>query len=139
MNKKPDKENFLKNIDLKKVTGNSFVKITDSPGANTCDNASGISAVGEKNAAFEKIDLKSTDRVALNRKGNQFFNEGKIDVAKRIFITTGYSDGLTRVGDHYYKTNNYLEALKMYTMAPAPEKKDELIRKISNVIIRWIN
>ena len=117
MNKKQQEENFLKNIDLKNVNGKNFVKITDST----------------------KKDLKSTDRVALNRKGNQFFNEGNIEVAKRIFITTGYSDGLSRVGDHYYKNNNYLEALKMYHMAPAPEKKDELIKKISNVIIRWIN
>ena len=111
MNKNPEKENFLKNINK------NFVKITDS---------------GKK-------ELKINDRVALNRKGNQFFNEGNIEVARRIFITTGYSDGLTRVGDYYYKNNNYLEALKMYSIAPAPEKKDELIKKISNIVINWLD
>ena len=112
MSKNPEKENFLKNINKK-----NFVKITES---------------GKK-------ELKTNDRVALNRKGNQFFNEAKIEVARRIFITTGYSDGLTRVGDYYYKNNNYLEALKMYSIAPAPEKKDELIKKISSVIISWLD
>ena len=116
MEKKQEKENLLNTIDSKNI-GKNFVKVTD----------------------YTKKDLDSTDRVALNRKGNQFFNEGKIDVAKRIFITTGYSDGLTRVGDHYYKNNNFLDALKMYSIAPAPEKKDELIKKISNVVIRWLN
>ena len=116
MEKNQEKENLLKTIDSKNIE-KSFVKVTD----------------------YAKKDLDSTDRVALNRKGNQFFNEGKIDVAKRIFITTGYSDGLTRVGDHYYKNNNFLDALKMYSIAPAPEKKDELIKKISNVVIRWLN
>jgi len=119
MDKKPEKDNFLKNINLKNVNSKSFVKVTDS------------APIGKS--------LKPDDRVALNRKGNQFFNEGKIDVAKRIFITTGYSDGLTRVGDHYYKNNDYLEALRMYSMAPAPDKKDELIKKISSVIIGWMN
>ena len=116
MDKKQEKENLLNTIDSKNIE-KKFVKVTN----------------------YEKKDLNSTDRVALNRKGNQFFNEGKIDVAKRIFITTGYSDGLTRVGDHYYKNNNFLDALKMYSIAPAPEKKDELIKKISNVVIRWLN
>ena len=117
MDKKPEKENFLKNIDLKKVNGKKFVKVTDS----------------------EKKDLKINDRVALNRKGNQFLNEGNIEVARRIFTTTKYTDGLTRVGDHYYKNNNYIEALKMYYLAPAPEKKDELIKKISSVILTWLD
>ncbi|MCL2293383.1 MAG: hypothetical protein FWC36_00725 [Spirochaetes bacterium] len=122
MNKKPASDNFLKNTNLKNVktppagNGKSFVKITDS-GTKT---------------------LSPTDRVALNRKGNEFFNNGNIDAARRIFITTGYSDGLTRVGDHYCKNNDYIEALKMYCLAPAPDKKDNLIKKMSGVVLTWL-
>ncbi|MCL2480291.1 MAG: hypothetical protein FWF38_01125 [Spirochaetaceae bacterium] len=133
MNKKQQEENFLKNIDLKNVSRKTSEKAQKSP--VDPDNGKNFLKITDS----QKKDLNSTDRVALNRKGNQFFNEGKIEVARRIFITTGYSDGLSRVGDHYYKNNNYLEALKMYSIAPAPDKKDELIKKISNVIIRWIN
>jgi len=82
MDKKPEKENFLKNINLKNVKKNSFVKITDS---------------GKK-------DLNATDRVALNRKGNQFLNEGKIEVAKRIFITPDIRTGLQELAISIIKT-----------------------------------
>ncbi len=102
---------------LKKIPETSFTKLTTSG----------------------KNNLKTSDRVNLNRKGNQFFNEGKVEIARRIFITTGYSDGLTRVGDYYYKNNDYVEALKMYILAPAPEKKEKLLMIISSVIQNWIN
>jgi len=111
MNKKFDKNDILK-----KIPANGFTKLTSNG----------------------KNDLKTSDRVFLNRKGNQFFNEGKVDAAKRIFLTTGYSDGLIRVGDYYYDNNNYVEALKMYTLAPSTRKKDELIEKISLIIKDWI-
>ncbi len=54
--------------------------------------------------------LSDEQKVALNRKANALFNEGKIDMAERIFITTGYSDGLSRVGDKYAEKNEYLDA-----------------------------
>jgi hypothetical protein len=116
--------------------------------AQTADKKKIIETIKEKKhlvsnaGSFTKITenkaLKSPDKAALNRKGNQFFNEGKIDIAKRIFITTGYSDGLTRVGDYYYKQNDFIEALKMYIMAPAPEKKDALAEKVSGAIKNWL-
>ena len=45
--------------------------------------------------------LSDQQKVALNRRANALLNEGKIEMAKRIFITTGYSDGLTRIGENY--------------------------------------
>lgn len=97
--------------------------------------------IQEKNAqlGFTKITtLSDKERIVLNRKGNSFLNEGKIDTAKRIFLTTGYSDGLSRVGDYYYKENNYIEALKMYIAAPASQKKDELLAKMSSTLRGWL-
>ena len=71
--------------------------------------------------------VEGSQKAALNRKGNQLFNSGKIEESKRVFMTTGYSDGLSRVGD-YYKTNSrLLEALRMYWMAHDKTKAEPLI------------
>ena len=83
--------------------------------------------------------ISQSQRVALNRKGNELFNAGQYEQAKRIFLTTGYTDGLIRVGDYYFKNNHHLEALKMYWLAPAPDKRDSLIQKISSVVRKWID
>ena len=78
--------------------------------------------------------LSSEQKVVLNRRGNQLFNEGFINEAQRIFITTGYSDGLTRVGDHYAAKNNMLEALRMYCLAKNKRKSDPIIDSLVRLI-----
>jgi len=101
----------------------------------------------DRKKIFEKFDDKNafirvtspspvegSDKAALNRKGNQKFNEGDIESARRIFMTTGYSDGLSRVGDYYKNKNRPLEALKMYWTAPDKNKSDPLIEKLAIVL-----
>jgi predicted negative regulator of RcsB-dependent stress response len=78
--------------------------------------------------------LSSEQKAILNRKGNVLFNQGKIDEACRIFITTGYSDGLTRIGDVYMKRNQSLKALKYYILARNKAKSEQLYEKISNML-----
>ena len=78
--------------------------------------------------------LSDQQKVALNRKANALFNEGKVEMANRIFITTGYSDGLTRIGDNYNKENKYLDALKMYLLAHNKRKSEPIIEKISQTV-----
>ena len=78
--------------------------------------------------------LSDQQKVALNRRANALLNEGKIEMAKRIFITTGYSDGLTRLGDNYNKENKYLDALKMYLLAHNKRKSEPIIEKISQTV-----
>ncbi len=78
--------------------------------------------------------LSDQQKVALNRKANALFNECKVEMAKRIFITTGYSDGLTRIGDNYNKENKYLDALKMYLLAHNKRKSEPIIEKISQTV-----
>ena len=78
--------------------------------------------------------LSSEQKVVLNRRGNQLFNEGFINEAQRIFITTGYSDGLTRVGDYYAARNNTLEALRMYCLAKNKRKSDPIIDSLVRLI-----
>ena len=78
--------------------------------------------------------LSSEQKVVLNRRGNQLFNEGFIIEAQRIFVTTGYSDGLTRVGDYYIAHDNTLEALRMYCLAKNKRKSDPIIDSLVRLI-----
>ena len=65
--------------------------------------------IAEKQDTIPEVFIKVTDnpvqglsseqKAVLNRKANVMFNSGNIEDARRIYITTGYSDGLTRVGD----------------------------------------
>jgi len=86
----------------------------------------------DKNA-FIKVSaqapVEGSDKAALNRKGNQKFNEGDTEGARRIFMTTGYSDGLSRVGDRYNAENRPLEALRMFWMGHDRKKALPLIEK----------
>ncbi len=83
--------------------------------------------------------LSSADKAALIRKGNVFFNSGEYEKAKRIFITTGYTDGLIRIGDFYLKKGDPLEAMRMYWLAPAPDKIESWIEKAAGIISRWVD
>ena len=78
--------------------------------------------------------LTSQQKVILNRKGNVLFNEGKIEGARRIFITTGYSDGLTRVADKYSEKKQYLKALKLYILAHNDRKAEPIYDKIAKTL-----
>ncbi len=104
-------DDLKKQIDSKQGP-DGFIKVTDQP----VDN------------------LSAQQRVVLNRKANALFNEGKIEMAERIFITTGYSDGLTRVGDVYAQKHDYLRALKLYLLAHNKRKSEPLIEKMSSVV-----
>lgn len=90
----------------------AFIKVTDSPLPN----------------------LSAEQKVILNRKGNELFNNGKFDDARRLFIATGYSDGLTRLGDEEIKKNHELDALKLYYLAHNKRKSEPLVEKVSNLI-----
>jgi hypothetical protein len=102
----------LKKIFDSQVSSGSFIKTTDAPVSS----------------------LTSEQKVILNRKGNVFFNQGDIQSARRLFITTGYSDGLTRVADVYMKEGKEIEALKLYWLAHNKNKIEMLSKKIADLI-----
>ena len=85
-----------------------------------------------KTAVKPSVDIAK--KAALNRKGNMLFNSGKIEEARRIFMTTGYSDGLSRIGDYYRSKNRPLEALRMYLIAPDRVKAEPLMMRVAAVI-----
>ena len=104
-------DKLKKEIEEKNGNG-GFIKVTDRPVENLTDQ----------------------QKVILNRKANDLFNQGKIDMAERIFITTGYSDGLTRCGDEHLKKNEYMEALKLYVLAHNKRKSEPLTEKLAGII-----
>ena len=92
----------------------------------------------EDEAIFIKTTAKpvidGSQKAALNRKGNTLYNSGDIEGARRIFLTTGYSDGLIRVGDYYKSNGRPLDALRMYWIAPDKQKADPIIMQLSSII-----
>jgi hypothetical protein len=78
--------------------------------------------------------VEGTQKAALNRKGNVLFNSGDIENARRIFLTTGYSDGLSRIGDYYQSQGRPLEALRMYWIAPDRVKSEPVIMRIAGLL-----
>lgn len=95
-----------------------------------------------KVVAPDKTAVDPSKKAALIRKGNQLFNSGKsgdILTAKKIFLTLGYTDGIIRAGDYYYKKSDFFEAYRLYSLAPAPEKVSYMIERMAGVVREWIN
>ena len=99
---------------------------------------------GQSSDAFLKVSrekqpsLTPPQRVALIRKGNELYNNGRIEDAKRIFLTVGYTDGIIRLGDFYYKKGQPLEAFRMYWLAPDSKKTEMLAEKMAGIIRKWL-
>ncbi|MCQ2588865.1 MAG: hypothetical protein MJ179_00415 [Treponema sp.] len=112
MKKRDELEKEFKKTVEENRTPDGFIKVTDNP-------VSG---------------LTSEQKVILNRKANVMFNSGNIEDARRIFITTGYSDGLTRVGNYYMNKNQDLKALKAYCLAHNKREAEPIYENIAKVI-----
>jgi hypothetical protein len=94
----------------------------------------GFLKISESRAA----ELTKERRVSLIRKGNELFNQRNYDMAKKIFLTTGYSDGLIRLGNLYMNQNMPLEAFRMYWLAPDRKKVDAMLEKTVGIIKKWL-
>jgi hypothetical protein len=82
----------------------------------------------------ERPAVDGAGKAALNRKGNMLFNSGDVEGARRVFLTTGYTDGLVRVGDYYKAHGRDLDALRMYWIAPDHTKSEPIIMGLSELI-----
>jgi hypothetical protein len=87
-----------------------------------------------KSSDLPTAGVDSDKKAHLNRKGNELFNQGDIEAARRIFQTTGYSDGLIRVGDRYFADRRPVDALKMYWLAKDEKRKERLVSLAALVI-----
>ena len=100
--------------------------------------------IDEKNGFIKTVSqspilLTAEQKVALNRKGNEFFNQGNIENARRIFCATGYSDGLTRIGDAYISEHKPIEALTHYAMAHNTRKTEPLCSDFAKIVSMLIS
>ena len=84
------------------------------------------------------LNVTSQQKVALVRRGNEFFNQGKYDEARRIFLTLGYTDGLIRLGSHYYNKKQYVEALRMFASAPDIGRIQAMAPALARVVRMWL-
>jgi hypothetical protein len=66
-------------------------------------------------------------------------NQGDVESARRIFMTTGYSDGLSRIGDYYRSKGRAIDALRMYWIAPDKKKSSEIIMELSFMVKKLIH
>lgn len=78
--------------------------------------------------------LTAEQKAKLNRRGNELYNKNDINAAERIFITTGYSDGLSRIGDYYANKNEKLKALKFYHLAHNDYKEGVLLDQLAGIV-----
>ncbi len=79
--------------------------------------------------------MTEKERIELIRKGNQLFNEGKIEQAAKIFLETNYKDGLVRVGDYYfYQEKRSFKAFFYYKKANYSKRLEEVYKKWAEVI-----
>jgi len=91
----------------------------------------------------ETAALPRDKRALLIRKGNELFNreeinQDEIELAKKIFLTTGYTDGLIRLGDYYLGKNMALEALRMYWLAPYPKRVNWMLERMVLIMKDWL-
>lgn len=82
--------------------------------------------------------IDSSQKAHLNRRGNELFNKGQTETARRIFQTTGYSDGLIRVGERYLEAGKAVDALKMFKLAHDRKRCDMLIEKAALAIKKML-
>lgn len=79
-------------------------------------------------------EIDDARRTQLIRKGNELYNSGDIEMARRCFVTAGYIDGIIRVADRYSAKGRLIDAMLLYRKADCREKLEELYEKAAAVI-----
>lgn len=78
-------------------------------------------------------------RIAMIRKGNEYFNAGQVEPAKKLFMSANYTDGIIRVADYYYERKQPVVALLLYRKAGCLDKVEEIYESIAGVIRSLLN
>lgn len=82
--------------------------------------------------------VSKEQKAQLLRKGNELFNQGRYDMAERIFLTLHYTDGLTRLGDLFYKRGDFPRAARLFQQAPDPRRLELVCRQMAGVVRLWL-
>jgi hypothetical protein len=84
--------------------------------------------------------MDSKQRVEFIRKGNELFNMGEIDKAALVFEKTNYTDGLIRIGDHFFFDKKQpLFALKYYKKAGRTDMVNQIFERMVFALGKLIN
>jgi len=82
--------------------------------------------------------LSAEDRAKLIRRGNQLFNENKIEPAAKIFWLTDYKDGLIRIGERLCAEKKPFQAMLYFQKAGAQKQLEELFGRMLWALGQWI-
>jgi len=82
--------------------------------------------------------LGPAQKVQLIRRGNECFNQGQYELAERIFLTCDYSDGLIRLGDFYFKKNEFQDAIRLYMKSKDQGRIEKLTNRMALVLRQWL-
>jgi len=82
--------------------------------------------------------LDPAQKVQLIRRGNECFNQGQYELAERIFLTCDYSDGLIRLGDFYFKKNEFQDAIRLYMKSKDQGRIEKLTNRMALVLRQWL-
>ncbi len=82
---------------------------------------------------------ETPNKIAMIRKGNEYFNAGQIEPAKKLFVKANYIDGMIRVADYYYKRKQPVVALLLYRRAGCRKQVEEIYESIAGVIRSLLN
>ena len=97
------------------------------------------------------MSIDDKTKSALIRKGNELFNERKIEEAYRCYLTASYFGGIEKIADYYnFEEKNFIKAMQLYKFIlkedsnlggniRAKQKLDTLSQSISKVLQKWLN
>lgn len=86
-----------------------------------------------------KKEIEPSTRAMLIRKGNEFFSQGNIEAAKRIYITCDYKDGLVRLGDYYFGKGDVYQSCQMYFISGNESKIKLFSQKCADMVRSVLN
>ncbi|SUV99914.1 hypothetical protein [Brachyspira pilosicoli] len=97
------------------------------------------------------MSIDDKTKSALIRKGNELFNERKIEEAYRCYLTASYFGGIEKIADYYnFESKNFIKAMQLYKFIlkedsnlggniRAKQKLDTLSQSIAKVLQKWLN
>ena len=97
------------------------------------------------------MSINDKTKSALIRKGNELFNERKIEEAYRCYLTASYFGGIEKIADYYnFENKNFIKAMQLYKFIlkedsnlggniRAKQKLDTLSQSVAKVLQKWLN
>lgn len=97
------------------------------------------------------MSIDDKTKSALIRKGNELFNERKIEEAYRCYLTASYFGGIEKIADYYnFEGKNFIKAMQLYKFIlkedsnlggniRAKQKLDTLSQSVAKILQKWLN